>query len=85
MYLDFNFSPTVFTARPQGRLYSWYSSMATTSNLTHRQPRIARSHFASLCATPTSYHEAALREHIFGWMKTRGIAAIVDGWDKNPC
>lgn len=44
------------------------------------QPRSVWSHFARLCEIPRpSLHEAALREHLSGWARERGITAITDG------
>ncbi len=43
------------------------------------QPSSVWSHFATLCAIPrSSLHEAALREHLTGWARARGITAVVD-------
>ncbi len=51
-----------------------------TDSLETLQSRPVWAHFATLCAIPrASLHEAALREHLIGWAKARGIAALVDG------
>ena len=43
------------------------------------QPRSVWAHFATLCAIPRpSYKEAALREHLIEWAKSRGIETAVD-------
>ncbi len=43
------------------------------------EPHSVWSHFATLCAIPRpSLHEAALRDHLTLWAKTRGIEASVD-------
>jgi len=43
------------------------------------QPRSVWAHFATLCAIPRpSYKEAALREHLIAWAKSRGIESEVD-------
>ncbi|HEY6093380.1 MAG TPA: aminoacyl-histidine dipeptidase [Gallionellaceae bacterium] len=53
--------------------------MATSNQLENLQPRAVWAHFATLCAIPrASYHEAALREHLLGWARARGIASVVD-------
>jgi len=50
------------------------------TSLKNLQPQIVWAHFATLCAIPrSSLHEAALREHLTVWARTRGIEAIVDG------
>jgi dipeptidase D len=47
--------------------------------LKNLQPSSVWAHFATLCAIPrSSYHEAALRDHLIAWVQTRGIAAVVD-------
>lgn len=44
------------------------------------QPQIVWSHFATLCAIPrASYQEAALRDHLIGWARARGVESQVDG------
>jgi dipeptidase D len=54
--------------------------MATTGTLDDLQPRSIWAHFATLCAIPRpSLREAALREHLADWARTRGIEAVVDG------
>lgn len=53
--------------------------MATTNTLDNLQPRAVWAHFATLCAIPrASLHEAALRDHLIAWAKSRGIASQVD-------
>lgn len=50
------------------------------SPLENLQPRSVWAHFAMLCAIPRpSYREAALRDHLAGWARARGIEAVVDG------
>jgi len=51
-----------------------------SSTLENLQPLSVWSHFAALCAIPRpSLHEAALREHLIGWARARGIESVVDG------
>jgi dipeptidase D len=53
--------------------------MTTSNPLVDLQPSSVWSHFATLCAIPrSSYHEAALREHLIAWARARGIEAVVD-------
>ena len=48
--------------------------MTTSNPLADLQPSSVWSHFATLCAIPrSSYHEAALREHLIVWARARGI------------
>ena len=50
-----------------------------TTPLDDLQPQPVWAHFATLCAIPRpSLREAALREHLAGWARARGIAAGVD-------
>jgi len=50
------------------------------SSLNNLQPRAVWSHFATLCAIPrSSYHEAALKQHLIEWADARGIGHAVDG------
>ncbi|MDP1633378.1 MAG: beta-Ala-His dipeptidase [Gallionellaceae bacterium] len=50
------------------------------SDLETLLPHSVWSHFATLCAIPrSSYHEAALREHLIEWADAHGIAHEVDG------
>ena len=49
------------------------------STFENLQPRPVWAHFATLCEIPRpSLREAALRKHLIGWARERGIAAIVD-------
>jgi dipeptidase D len=48
--------------------------------LKNLQPSRVWAHFATLCEIPRpSLHEAALREHLRSWARSRGIASVVDG------
>lgn len=49
------------------------------SAFSNLEPRPVWDHFATLCAIPRpSKHEAALREHLLDWARSRGIPARVD-------
>lgn len=53
---------------------------SVAGSLDKLQPRSVWAHFVTLCAIPRpSYHEAALREHLIAWARTRGIEHFVDG------
>jgi len=54
-------------------------TISNSNNFENLLPAIVWSHFATLCAIPrSSYHEAALREHLKNWAQLRGLAALVD-------
>jgi dipeptidase D len=53
--------------------------MASTNNLNSLDPPSVWAHFAKLCEIPrSSFHEAALIEHLIAWAQARKITAVVD-------